>query len=180
MDKGVCVVGHRCLGLLAQFLLLLRFSTHSYCRSLQGYSLSLSFDAPPGTLRLAPQLPLLPPSWAVGSAQKFEGGKAMYLTQNYSERISGKVEDLYSRVHLLTDRLAKQKVSVKLEHYWELAHVRSSFAEFKWRVEQLEEDDDLQLKRDQEVIEATWNDLMHSVDMLLAALSVCDGRHAAM
>jgi hypothetical protein len=48
--------------------------------------------------------------------------------------------------------------------------VRSRFAEFKWRVEQLEEDDDLQLKRDQEVIEATWNDLMNAVDTLLAAL----------
>jgi hypothetical protein len=59
---------------------------------------------------------------------------------------------------------------VKLEHYWELAHVRSRFAEFKWRVEQLEEDDDLQLNRDQEVIEATWNDLMHAVDTLLATL----------
>jgi hypothetical protein len=59
---------------------------------------------------------------------------------------------------------------VKLEDYWELAHVRSRFAEFKWRVEQLEEDDDLQLNRDQEVIEATWNDLMHAVDTLLATL----------
>ena len=59
---------------------------------------------------------------------------------------------------------------MKLEHYWELADVRSRFAEFKWRVEQLEEDDDLRLKRDQEVIEVTWNDLMHAVDTLLAAL----------
>lgn len=94
----------------------------------------------------------------------------MYLTQNYSERILGKVEDLASRVHLLKDCLAKQKVSVKLEHYWELAHVRRSFAEFKWRVEQLEEDEDSHCKRDYDRIEAIWNELMHAVDAILAAL----------
>jgi hypothetical protein len=94
----------------------------------------------------------------------------LQLKEDYLDRVSGEVEDLASRVALLKGRFAKQKVSVKLEHYWELAQLRSLFAEFKWRVEQLEEDDDLQLKRDQEVIEATWNDLMHAVDMLLAAL----------
>jgi hypothetical protein len=94
----------------------------------------------------------------------------LQLKEDYLDRVSGEVEDLASRVALLKGRFAKQKVSVKLEHYWELAQLRSLFAEFKWRVEQLEEDDDLQLKRDQEVIEATCNDLMHAVDMLLAAL----------
>ena len=59
---------------------------------------------------------------------------------------------------------------MKLEHYWELDHVHRSFAEFKWRVEQLEEDDDLQLKRDQDVIEASWNELMRAVDILLNVL----------
>ena len=94
----------------------------------------------------------------------------MYLIDGYSDRVLGKVEALASRVHLLNGRFAKQKVSVKLEHYWELAHVRSRFAEFKWRVEQLEQDDHLQLKRDDEVIETTWNDLMHALDALLGAL----------
>jgi hypothetical protein len=94
----------------------------------------------------------------------------MQLKEDYLDRVLGEVEDLASRVALLKGRLARQNVSVKLEHYWELADVRSRFAEFKWRVEQLEEDDDLQLKRDQGVIEATWNDLMHAVDTLLAAL----------
>lgn len=94
----------------------------------------------------------------------------MQLKEDYLDRVSGEVEDLASRVTLLKGRFAKQKVIVMLEHYWELAHLRSLFAEFKWRVEQLEEDDDLQLKRDQEVIEATWNDLVHAVDMLLAVL----------
>jgi hypothetical protein len=94
----------------------------------------------------------------------------MQLKEDYLDRVLGEVEDLASRVALLKGRLARQNVSVKLEYYWELADVRSRFAEFKWRVEQLEEDDDLQLKRDQGVIEATWNDLMHAVDTLLAAL----------
>ena len=94
----------------------------------------------------------------------------MELKEVYLDRVLGEVEDLASRVALLKGRFAKQKVSVKLEHYWELAHLRSLFAEFKWRVQRLEEDDDLQLKRHQEVIEATWNELMHAVDMLLVAL----------
>jgi len=94
----------------------------------------------------------------------------MELKEAYLDRVLGEVEDLASKVALLKGRFAKQKVSVKLEHYWELAHLRSLFAEFKWRVQRLEEDDDLQLKRHQEVIEATWNELMHTVDMLLVAL----------
>ena len=94
----------------------------------------------------------------------------MELKEVYLDRVLGEVEDLASKVALLKGRFAKQKVSVKLEHYWELAHLRSLFAEFKWRVQRLEEDDDLQLKRHQEVIEATWNELMHTVDMLLVAL----------
>jgi hypothetical protein len=94
----------------------------------------------------------------------------MYLTQNYSECILGKVEHLASRVHLLKNCLGKQKVSVKLEHYWELAQVRRTFAEFKWRVEQFENDDDLHFNRDYQRIEVTWNELMQAVDALLTAL----------
>lgn len=94
----------------------------------------------------------------------------MYTNQKYSDGILRKVEDLASRVHLLKERMAKQKVSVKLEHYWELAYVRSRFAEFKCRVEEFEEDDDLHLKSEQEAIEASWSDLMRAVDVLLAAL----------
>jgi hypothetical protein len=94
----------------------------------------------------------------------------MYLTQNYSEHILEKVEHLATRVHLLKHRLAKQKVSVQLEHYWELAHVRRTFAEFKWRVEQLEEDGASRCSEESDRVEATWNELMDSVDALLAVL----------
>ena len=81
-----------------------------------------------------------------------------------------RVEDLASRVHQLKERLAKQNVSVRLEHYWELAHARRSFAEFKCSVEQLEEDGDSQCNRDYERIEATWNERVPAVDALLATL----------
>ena len=39
----------------------------------------------------------------------------------YRERVLREVEDLSSRVSELNRRFAKQKVSVKLEHYGELA-----------------------------------------------------------
>lgn len=94
----------------------------------------------------------------------------MQYREAYLDRVAEQVEDLGSQVHLLQNRFTKQRVSVKLEHYWELANVRSLFAEFKWRIEQLEEDDDVQLKRDQQVIEETWNQLMRAVDSLLAVL----------
>lgn len=94
----------------------------------------------------------------------------MYLNQDYSVHILTRVEDLAVRVHLLKDRMAKQTVSVKLEHYWELSHIRHSFAEFKWRLEQLDEDDDSRCNRDYERIEATWKELVRAVDALLVAL----------
>ena len=94
----------------------------------------------------------------------------MYLKEGYEDRLLQRVEDLASRIHVLRGHLAKQTFSVKLEQFWELRNVRSLFTEFKRRVEQLEEDDDLQLQHDQEAIDATWSDLMHAVDILLAAL----------
>jgi hypothetical protein len=96
----------------------------------------------------------------------------MYFNQDYSHRIFREVEDIASRVHLLKERLAKQNVSVRLEHYWKLAYVRRTFAEFKCSVEQLEEGDDSQCNRDCERIEATWNKLVRAVDALLATIPV--------
>ena len=96
----------------------------------------------------------------------------MYFNQDYSDRIFREVEDIASRVHLLKERLAKQNVSVRLEHYWKLAHVRRTVAEFKCSVEQLEEGDDSQCNRDYERIEATWNKLVRAVDVLLATIPV--------
>jgi len=55
----------------------------------------------------------------------------MLLKEAYLDQVVGEVEDLAARVAQLKGRFAKQKVSVKLEHYWELEYVRTSFAEFK-------------------------------------------------
>ncbi len=94
----------------------------------------------------------------------------MLLKEAYLDQVVGEVEDLAARVTLLKGRFAKQKVSVKLEHYWELEYVRTSFAEFKRRIADLEDADDAQLAKFQEAVEAAWKDLIHAVDTLLAAL----------
>lgn len=94
----------------------------------------------------------------------------MLLKEACLDQVVGEVEDLAARVAQLKGRFAKQKVSVKLEHYWELEYVRTSFAEFKRRIEDLEDADDAQLAKFQEAVEAAWKDLIHAVDTLLAAL----------
>jgi len=94
----------------------------------------------------------------------------MLLKEAYLDQVVGEVEDLAGRVAQLKGRFAKQKVSVKLEHYWELEYVRTSFAEFKRRIEDLEDADDAQLVKFQEAVETAWKDLLHAVDTLLAAL----------
>jgi hypothetical protein len=94
----------------------------------------------------------------------------MLLKEAYLDQVVGEVEDLAARVAQLKGRFAKQKVSVKLEHYWELEYVRTSFAEFKRRIADLEDADDAQLAKFQEAVEAAWRDLIHAVDTLLAAL----------
>jgi len=86
------------------------------------------------------------------------------------ERTVGEVEDLASRVALLKNRFARQKVNVKLEHYWELEYVRTRFSEFKHRIQELEDADDPEIPRIQEAVEMAWKDLIHAVDTLLAAL----------
>ena len=94
----------------------------------------------------------------------------MLLKEAYLDQVVGEVEDLAARVAQFKGRFAKQKVSVKLEHYWELEYVRTSFAEFKRRIADLEDADDAQLAKFQEAVEAAWKDLIHAVDTLLAAL----------
>jgi hypothetical protein len=94
----------------------------------------------------------------------------MQLREAYLERAVGEVEDLSARVAILKTRFARQKVNVKLEHYWELEYVRTRFAEFKHRIQELEDADDQEITRIQEAVEVSWKDLIHAVDTLLAAL----------
>ncbi len=86
------------------------------------------------------------------------------------DRVVGEVEDLATRISELKGRFARQRVSVKLEHYWELEYVRTGFAEFKRRVQDLEFADDRELEKFEEAVDVAWNDLVHAVDTLLAAL----------
>jgi hypothetical protein len=92
------------------------------------------------------------------------------LKEAYLDQVLGEVEDLSARVSELKGRFARQKVSVKLEHYWELEYVRTRFTEFKRRVEDLEYADDPELHRFQESVETAWKDLVQAMDTLLAAL----------
>ena len=94
----------------------------------------------------------------------------MQLKEAYLQRVVTEVEELASRVTLVKARLAKQKVSVKLQYRWELEYVRNRFAEFKRCVEELEEASDQQIEGAQEATELAWKDLQHAVDTLLAAL----------
>jgi hypothetical protein len=94
----------------------------------------------------------------------------MELKEAYLERAVAEVEDLSGRVSILKNRFARQKVNVKLEHYWELEYVRSRFHEFKHRIQALEDADGAEIDRTQEAVEVAWKDLIHAVDTLLAAL----------
>ena len=94
----------------------------------------------------------------------------MELKEAYLDRVLGEVEDLSSRVLELNGRFARQKVSVKLEHHWELEYVRTRFTEFKRRVEDLENAEDGELVRFQESVEIAWKDLIHAIETLLATL----------
>ena len=94
----------------------------------------------------------------------------MQLREAYLDHVTTEVEDLASRVALLKGRFAKQRVSVKLDHYWELEFVRTRFTEFKRRIETLEYADEPELPRLQENVDVAWKELMQAVDTLMAAL----------
>jgi hypothetical protein len=95
----------------------------------------------------------------------------MQLKEVYLDRVVVELEDLAVRVAQLKTRFAKQKVSVKLEFYWELEQVRSRFAEFKRHVEELEEVGDDHIEEAQLATEAAWKEVVDAVETLRAALS---------
>jgi hypothetical protein len=105
---------------------------------------------------------LIPSDWVVGIV--------MPARHAYLDRVTTEVEEVASRVAELKGRFAKQRVSVKLDHYWELDFVRTRFAEFKRGIQQLEDAEDSELSRLQENVDAAWKDLMRAVDTLMAAL----------
>jgi hypothetical protein len=86
------------------------------------------------------------------------------------EQIFGEVQELTARLANLKNCFGNQ-FGTMLEHYWELQHLRTRFAEFKWRVEQLEQDNEWELKHDQDAIQVVWDDLKHTMDTLETAFS---------
>jgi hypothetical protein len=94
----------------------------------------------------------------------------MQPREAHLDQVTTEVEDLASRVAVLKGRFAKQKVSVKLDHYWELEFVRTRFTEFKRQIEALEHADERELARLQENVDVAGKELMQAVDTLLAAL----------
>ena len=94
----------------------------------------------------------------------------MQIKEAYLQRVVTEVEDLAAQVAQLKARIAKQKVSVKLQFNWELEYVRNRFTEFRKRVEELEDASDEHLEEAQQATELAWKDLQHAVDSLLAAL----------
>lgn len=95
----------------------------------------------------------------------------MQLKEAYLERVVTEVEDVAERVALLKAQIAKQKVGVTLQHRWELDDVRNRFADFKRRVEELEEATDDNLEEARKACELAWKDLEHAVDSLVSALA---------
>ena len=93
----------------------------------------------------------------------------MQPTVAYLDHATTEVDDLASRVAVLKGLFAKQKVSVKLDHYWELEFVRTRFTEFKRRIEALE-DDEPELPRFLGNVDTAWKELMQAVDTLITAL----------
>ena len=94
----------------------------------------------------------------------------MQARNAYLDRVTTEVEEVASRVAELKGRFAKQRVSVKLDHYWELDLVRARFAEFKRRIQALEDADDPELSRLQKNVDAAWSELIEAVDALITAL----------
>jgi hypothetical protein len=86
-------------------------------------------------------------------------------------QVFGEIQELTARLANLRKCFANQSFNVMLEHYWELQHLRTRTAEFKLRVQQLEQNNEWQLKYDQQAIQVVWDDLKHTVDVLEAAFS---------
>ncbi|HUI73753.1 MAG TPA: hypothetical protein VLX32_02350 [Candidatus Acidoferrum sp.] len=91
----------------------------------------------------------------------------MPLKEAYLEDTLQEVEELAGRVNLLKSLLAKRSLSEKLEQHWDLESVRSRFAEYKRRVEELEEAPEEKIEISHDAAEHAWQDLRSSVDTLL-------------
>ena len=104
----------------------------------------------------------------------------MHTKEHYLDQLVSEVEDLSSRVAVLKANLALQTPAVKLEHYGELEHIRNCFREFKTRVGDLQDADDVQLEFSHDAVEVARNDLVQAVDALLGVLHGVKSTHQVM
>jgi hypothetical protein len=97
----------------------------------------------------------------------------MVAKEAYLENTLQEVEELAGRVDLLKSLLGKHTLGERLERHWDLEDVRSRFAEFKHRVEELEEAPEEKIETSHEAAELAWKDLRSSVDSLLEEVEAC-------
>jgi chromosome segregation ATPase len=91
----------------------------------------------------------------------------MLIKEVYLERVLAEVEEFAAKVALLKAKLAQEKPGVKLRYYWELEYLRDRFAEFRRRVEKLEDAEDEKLEELQESTETAWKDMKQAIETLL-------------
>ena len=94
----------------------------------------------------------------------------MQLKEAYLERVQAELEDLAARVAVVKARIVKQKGCLRLQHHWQLVSVRNRFADFRRRVDELQEASEENLEEAGKASELAWRDLQHAVAALLSAL----------
>jgi hypothetical protein len=86
------------------------------------------------------------------------------------DRIVTEVEELAPKILLLKTRFAAQTASVRVNHFSEVISLHQCIADFKRRLEELEECDKLRLDRNFTAVQVAWHNLMQALDELLLAL----------
>ncbi len=94
----------------------------------------------------------------------------MLAREAYLDHTLKEVEELAGRVNLLKSLLAEQTSLAKLKRNSELEAIRQRFAQFKGRVEELEEAPEERLEAIHEATELAWHELKQAVDSLLSEM----------
>lgn len=94
----------------------------------------------------------------------------MLLKDAYICQVADEVKEVAARIALLRKRFAAQHFSEKLQYTPAVAHLQTRCLEFKRRIDELENADDLHLEESQLAVEAERVALMSALDMLLREL----------
>lgn len=95
----------------------------------------------------------------------------MLVKEAYLDHTLTEVEQLTAAVRLLKAQFASQPAATKLEHCKELDYVRRRFAEYKSRVEELEDAPEEKAGAIHDSAELIWKDLKGAIDTLLLELA---------